>query len=348
VIKADPLVQDLLDCLTGKVKQPRDWRSLVALAATTLTVGSLADSMLAPSANVEVPPDFIDLLVDLRARSHSRNRRMRHQFLELLPALNAIGVEPVAMKGLARLLSEREEQSRIVADLDLLVPAASRGHCIRALQLLGYEMIGGADEGGSPVLARAVDVATIDLHTSIKPLYLKLCYDDAARHCRRLDLADGAALLPSPTFQMLLIVTHDQLNDRDYWRGLIDVRHLVDAHRLAREGVDWALLASFFGNATSKRAFEVHMATARSLMTIDIPEEYCGGAWARFQLLRRKLQTRVPIARPFFTLLTMALDPPRGSSEETVTAPSETRTPLRRLGRRLERYLWLSYPGKLG
>lgn len=346
MIRVDPLVQDLLDCLTGKVKPPRDWRSLVALAATTLTVGSLADALLAPSANVEVPPDFIELLVDLRARSRSRNRRMRHQFLELLPALNAIGVEPIAMKGLARLLSGPEEQSRIVADLDLLVPDASRGRCVRALQLLGYEVIGGAEKGGSPVLARAADVATIDLHTSVKPLYLMLGYDDAAPHCRRVEFAKGAALLPSPTFQMLLIVTHDQLNDHDYWRGLIDVRHLVDTHRLAREGIDWALLASFFGDATSKRAFEVHMVTAQSLLTIDIPDEYCGGAWARFQLLRRQLQTRAPVARPFFTLLTMALDPPRGSSPGT--APSESRTALRRLSRRLERYLWLSYPGKLG
>jgi hypothetical protein len=347
LIRRGQAFRDLVDCLTGEVRPPRDWHSLLSLAAETLTIGSLADAFLATDAHMEVPPAVRDLLEDVRARSRKRNERMTEQFLELLPALNSVGVNPIVMKGLARLLGSPEEQFRILADIDLLIPPASRHACIQALQRLDYEMIVGGEEGVPPVLARARDVGTVDLHTSLKPFYLKLNYQSVAPHCRTANFGSGTALFPKPTSQMVLMVLHDQLNDRDYWRGLIDVRHLIDMRSLVREGVDWPLLASFFDRGTPKRAFEVQMLTARSLLKIDIPKTYCGGVWSRFQVFRRRMQTRLPIIRPIFALITMAFDPPRESADRDDPASADRKGALRRLRRRLEKYLWLSQPGKL-
>jgi len=206
VIGAGGALRDLVDGLTGEVRPPRDWHSLLAMAAETLTIGSLADAFLATDAHMEVPPAVRDLLEDVRARSRRRNERITEQFLELLPALNGVGVEPIVMKGLARLLGCPEEQFRILADIDLLIPPGCRHASIQALQRLGYEMIVGGEEGVPPVLARTRDVGTVDLHTSLKPFYLKLGYESVARDCIKTEFASGAALLPNPTAQMALMV----------------------------------------------------------------------------------------------------------------------------------------------
>jgi hypothetical protein len=347
VIKPDRTFQDLIDCLTGRVKRPSDWHSLLSMAATTLTIGTLADVFLDPESRVAVPSEYRDLLEDVRMRSRERDKRMTEQFLELLPLLNSVRVEPIVMKGLARLLSDPQEQSRILSDIDLLIPPGRRLDCVLAMQRQGYQVMVGGEEDLPPVLGRARDVATIDLHTSLKPFYLGLGYEAVAPYCRRTEFASGTALLPAATCHMLLMVLHDQLNDRDYWRGLIDVRHLVDIHRLAQQGIDWPLLASFFDKGTSKRAFEVQMRTARSFLETDIPQEYCGGAWSRLQVLRRRVQLRMPRMRPLLTVLTVLMDPPRESRDRDHTAPKERKTAVRKLRRRLERYLWFAQPGKL-
>ena len=339
---------DLIACLTGEARSPNDWRRLVALASETLTIGSLADALLAGKAEVDLPEDVRALLADVRKRARKRNRLLIHQFRELLAPLNSIGVQPIVMRGMARLLSSSREHSRLLSDIDLLVPIDRRSDCAAALAGLGYEIAVKSDDPAlSLVFARGRDVGTVDLHTQLKPPYLKLGYSEIARHCRPAELRDGAALLPNPTCQLALSVLHDQLHDRDYWRGLVDVRHLIDLHRLAGEGVDWERLARFFESPTSKRAFKVQMLTARSLLNIPIPDAYCDGAWARLQVLRRRVQARFPGARPILTLLTIALDPPRLSA--AVEAPEFARRNSRfgKLRERLERYIWRPYPGKL-
>jgi hypothetical protein len=107
------------------------------------------------------------------------------------------------------------------------------------------------------------------------------------------------------------------------------------------------VVASFFAKGTPRRAFEVQMRTARSLLRVDIPDRYCGRAWSRLQVLRRRLQIRLPFVRPVFTLATMALDPPRESADRGDPASADRKGMLRRLRRRLDRYLWRSQPGKL-
>lgn len=347
VIKVENTFRDLISSLTGDVKTPQNWRSLVALASTTLTIGSLADAFLARNSP-DVPDDVRDLLIDVRDRAQKRNQHLIGQFAEFLPALNHIGVRPIAMKGLARLLSNRDEHSRLLSDIDILVPAERLHDCTQALTDLRYEIIVGAEHDSfPPVLARNRDVGTVDMHTFLKPFYLKIGYDQIIPHCSPVALSSGETLLPNPTCQLLLLVLHDQLNDRDYWRGLIDVRHLIDMHCLVREGVDWPLLASFFPTGTSKRAFKLQMLTASTFSKINIPEEYRDGGWTKLQMLRRRIQARLPLTRSVFTLLTIALDPPREFGHIGDSAPADGKGILQKLVGRLQRYLWLSYPGKL-
>lgn len=346
MIAADRTLRNLIACLTDEVGRSHDWNRLLSVAATTLTIGNLAAAILGADPPLDIPPPVKHLLEDILSRSRDRNARMQKQLAELLPVLNRVGIEPIVMKGLARLLSDPREESRLLSDHDILIPPDKEPVAIEALKQLGYELVAGGEDGITPVFGRSCDVATIDLHSSLKPYYLGLAYDTIAEHCDRAALADGIFLLPNATCQILLMVVHDQLNDRDYWRGVIDVRHLVDMDRLLAEGIDWPLLGSFFERGTSKRALEVQMRTASSLLKVKIPREYCGGFWPRIQVLRRRAQTRAPLGRFLFTPLTILIDPPRASIEQRPRASRRESKILTRVRRRVERYFWVSQPGK--
>jgi hypothetical protein len=317
---------------------------MIALASETLTIGRLADVVLA-DGSFAPPEDVRQLLVDVRRRAQKRNDLLISQFRELLGPLNEIGIRPIVMKGMARLLSTQVEESRLLSDIDLLVPADRRNECVGVLADLKYKVVFGANDANvPPVLARTQDVGTVDLHTWLKPPDLELGYDDIAPHCREVWFREGIALLPDATAQLVLTILHDQMNDRDYWRGFIDVRHLIDIGCFVRDGVDWRLASSFFERGTRKRAFELQLRTARHFLSIDIPQEYRQGGWASLQLLRRRLQWRFPRTRPLLTLLTIAADPPRPSTSVG------RRQPQRRFDKvkeRLERYIWRMHPGKL-
>ena len=182
IVRERDAFADLINCLTGDAKVPRDWHAVVDLAIRTLTVGTLADRVLGRE-DYSIPEELRELLVDLRDRARRRNEHIIGQFAELLQPLNGIGVTPIAMKGLARLLGSPDEGSRLLSDIDILIPAQRRGDCVEALRRLGYEIIVGAGSELPPVLARTRDVGTVDLHTSLKPYYLNLGYEQIKRHC---------------------------------------------------------------------------------------------------------------------------------------------------------------------
>jgi len=348
IVRERDTFADLINCLTGDAKAPRNWHAVVDLATRTLTVGTLADRVLS-RRDYAMPEELRELLVDLRDRARRRNEHIIRQFAELLPALNGVGVTPIAMKGLARLLSSPDEGSRLLSDIDILVPAQRRIDCVEALRSLGYEIIVGAEnELLPPVLARTRDVGTVDLHTSLKPHYLNLGYDQIKPYCSTNQSLGGEVRVPDATCQLFLNVLHDQLNDKDYWCGQIDVRHLVDMHRLiAEEGVQWSRLESFTKDSTLRRAFKVQMLTAGYFLQSPIPERYRNGLWTRVQLLRRRIQSRLPSTRPIFTAVTMALDPPRESGQLGEAGAREPKGGLQKFGNRARKYFWVSYPGKL-
>jgi len=308
------VLEDLLECLAGSARTPRDWQAVVELAGETLTIGTLSETVLPEPGAFVVPAEIRDLLIAVRDRARERNERLTAQLSEMLPSLNAVGVEPVVMRGMARLISGTHARSRLVSDIDLLIPAPKLHECMQALAALEYEVFKGFEFDLGPFeLCRSRDVGMIDLHTQVPPMYLQLGYERIAKLCKRTPVGPGHALVPSPTCQLMLTIVHDELHDGDYWRGLVDLRHLIDARELVAEGIDWDELAGFFPCGSPVRALQVHLRTVRSLVEVVVPERLCGGSWARLQVLRRKLQTHIESLRPALTLLTIALDPPPSS-----------------------------------
>jgi hypothetical protein len=329
--------------LTGTIPPVKDWTPVLQLASDTLTIGTLASRVLGSDLQAGLPEDVRNFLADVLTRAKERNRRLLAQLGELLPALNAAGVEPIVMRGMATFLQGRDE-GRLMSDIDLCVPASSRDVSVQVMRSAGYEIFQGVH--GPPfavVLGRTQDVGMIDLHTEIQPYNLHVNYERLTPLCRRVQLDGGWVLAPTPTCSLLLYILHDQLHDGDYWRGLIDARHLADIPSLVGEGIDWATLQSFFPPPAARNALAVQLRTAKSLTGIDVPKAYCGGAWASMQLKRRQLQLRFPMLRPALTLLTVALDPPKNWVNS-----SKRKRPLRRkISSKLQRTMGPVSAGKI-
>ncbi|MGZ2412732.1 putative nucleotidyltransferase-like protein [Sphingomonas sp. F9_3S_D5_B_2] len=307
----DPTFALLLRSLTGQAEAPADWQPLLQLASDTLTIGMLASAVLGSEIGANAPEAVTGLLRDVLERTHERNRRLKAQFSQFLPVLNAAGVQPIVMRGMASLIEEQRDRGRLLSDIDLLVPQSRREDCLDGLRSLGYETFQGFH--GPPfsvVLGRGEDVGMVDLHTDMQPYALGIDFDRVRPLCNPVKLKAGEALLPSPTCALLLYILHDQLHDGDYWRGLIDVRHLIETPRLVEAGVDWEQLESYFPAGPARNAMHVHLRTAKRLLGVDIPERYCGGGWARLQVRRRLWQRRSPRLMPVLAALTGLVDPP--------------------------------------
>jgi hypothetical protein len=338
----------LLQGIRGGRCEPGEWAPIVELASETLTIATLADSVLDRDQGRGVPEDVRDLLVDVRDRALQRNARLTDQFFELLPVLNRAGITPIPMRGMARLLSSANEGARLLSDIDLLIPSERRQDVIKALAGLDYQIFDGRqDEPFPAVLARTRDVGMVDVHTILEPFYLKLEYEQIAPLCSLTRLGSGEVLLPSPTCQLMFIILHDQLHDGDYWRGLIDVRHIIDMARLIEGGIDWPTLGSMFHLKSTRNALHVQLRTARALMKVDVPPEYCGGLWSALQVARRRMQARIPVMRPLFTLLTVAADRPERSGSILPRRGLVHERGWEKLRRRLSHYLRPSTTGKL-
>ncbi|PST27304.1 hypothetical protein C7U60_03275 [Mesorhizobium plurifarium] len=307
----------LAACLKGSPPADVHWDHVIALANESLTVSSLA--FAARNYAADMPDDVREYLALIYDRNSERNRRLLAQLTEAVYCLNRIDVEPVLMKGAALLVAQRpgEIGARMLTDIDILVRPADMASSIEALQGIGYEIRLAAGSGSWPgnprfhlpaVLERPTDAGSIDLQCRPKGPAFFSDIEWLYEHSRRIALDGGDVHVPSPFAQIVFLILHDQFQDGDYWRGLIDLRHLLDLSKLAAsDGVNWEQLMSLFAGGYERHAVETQILTAATLFGMAGAPGLSAGTLPRLQLQRRRVQLgRDYLFLPFtvFTLLT--------------------------------------------
>ena len=308
-----PTVQ-LMACLEGSPPKNIDWPGVIAIANRTLTTGTLAQRRQVDESTA-LPQDVEVFLAAIQERALERDRRMRDQLAEAVTCLNRADIMPMLIKGAAMLaMPDIDARGRILSDLDIMVPPPALARAGEALGTIGYvRQTRSSDPTVAHIFARPQDAGTIDLHYRLKTPRPRFEFDRLASLCVPVGVGSGEALLPSPTAQTLILILHDQLKDRDYWRGLVDLRHVLDIAALARaaNGINWDLLASWFPERQPRTALLTQLVTIEALLGIGVPPRLIKGWWPRMQHRRRMVQMDWPVLAPIFTLLTLALDPPR-------------------------------------
>src|SRR5262245_2711813 len=126
-------------CLQGQVPPQADWMAMLDLANRSLATAQLCAALMASGNAHLIPDDVRVFLVEVQSRNRERNRRLIGQLRDALRALNAVGIEPVLLKGIALWASMPESAfDRILADLDLLVRSEDVDRAIGALKDAGF------------------------------------------------------------------------------------------------------------------------------------------------------------------------------------------------------------------
>lgn len=334
-----PALEALLACLVGDPPPDTDWERVIAAANRALVTGTMAERLRQRGAWDALPAEVRAFLSAILERARQRNARLDAQLAEALSALNQVGIVPLLIKGAAIRFTPGAGAGagRLLSDLDLMIPAEAMPRAVGCLRALGYRFyVEDPAEHRLAVLFREEDVGMLDLHSCMKAPRPLVDAEAIARDAAPFAIEGGRALLPSPTSQALMLVVHDQLQDRDYWRGLVDLRHLLDLDGLARtpEGMDWPALAAWFPPGYPSRALQTALLTAHRLIGTPVPAPLVSGWRPRLQLARRRLQARRPGLRLPLTLLALALDPPPLDiwARERIQYRSGTRPRRRDLG----------------
>ncbi|MDK1375183.1 MULTISPECIES: nucleotidyltransferase family protein [unclassified Sinorhizobium] len=308
----------LASCLDGRLPSDVDWDAVIGLANKSMTISSLAAAMGRYARPEDIPGEVRAYLAEIYRRNAQRNARLNSQLKEAVSCLNGIGIEPVAMKGAAILLAQRQSEigARMLTDLDIFVRPADMPRAIGALQGIGYvirEDAGAGSWPGNPkfrlpvVLARPQDAGSIDLQCRPKGPAAFSDIEWVYRNGSRMTLDGAHVYVPSPFAQIVYLMLHDQFQDGDYWRGLVDVRHLLDIANIARstEEMRWEALRSLFAQGYERHAIDTQILTASILFNISSDLTEPCGTLPKLQLARRKIQLERGYLRGPFTLLTL-------------------------------------------
>lgn len=314
------VLSDLCQCLKGHVPPAIDWEAVLGLANRTLVTPALAAAL---ASEAEIPPEVASLLQVIAERTAIRNRLMHAQLAEAVAACNAAGIEPILLKG-AALLARRGPDcaDRLLTDLDLMVREEEGTRAIAALERIGYGRFSSTHDDGQGVnLGRERDAGGLDLHYRLKRAGRGRDAAWLASSCRPFAIGAARAAMPSPAALAALFVLHDQLQEGDYWRGRIDLRHLVDLAKIARDegGIDGAALAALFPQARARRALAVQLDTLAEWLGVRIAGDRRGWRVA-FQAWRRRAQLRRPGTETAFTFASWLIDPPFGLFEHSGAA----------------------------
>ncbi|OAN57758.1 nucleotidyltransferase family protein [Sphingobium sp. TCM1] len=306
-------LRSLLSCLKGELPAGEDWVGIIGLANRSLCTPMLASRLKAAGRFSSLPIDVQQFLQLIQTRNEERNRRLLLQLDEAVALWNGVGVRPVLLKGTAWLadVAAGGRADRLITDLDMMVPADRFHEAIAQLVGAGYRPDTPIVRPEIPVvLMRPEDSGTIDLHTEYGGAsILRLAHDDLAIDGTPCHLPRGVACLPSPVAGMAILLLHDQLKGRDYLRGRVDLRHLLDMQGLAAGfgATDWARLDGLFAAGYARAAARTQLLTAREMLDLPVPDGLIG-VRARLQYWRRMVQICWPASALPLTILSL-LDP---------------------------------------
>jgi hypothetical protein len=283
-----------------------DWDQFAAKAAASMILPALQTSQSAGDGNV--PAKISGLIAAAHDLNTARNRIALAQVQEFTAALNSVGIEPVALKGLANLLTGIYPSlgARYLADLDLLVVPDQVSAAVSVFESLGYA----AQPSHSvefhightyPPLTRPLGVE-VDLHrtTGLGICSSFLPASEVFRYASAYDL-DGATIrIPSAQHLVMHHIMHSQMHDVYRERVAPSLRTLYDFFLLNnhfRTALDWVPIERHFRQNGQYATFALYLLEAESSMGVKPPLPLTLTPAIRLRRWRRELLQKWPQLR---------------------------------------------------
>lgn len=198
--------------------------------------------------------DALEGFAVAHALNTDRNKEILLQLERVTTALNAIGVEPIILKGGGHLATGLwpSPGSRLVADIDLMVEPDKMEHAFSVLEELAG--LGPQDRGDPEWTAQAKHMppvhaaggpAPVEIHHSVFDEASKRVAPSEDIQTRSVQISFGTARarVPSPTDRVLHAMLHGPAGSGTYLAPRLHMRDLLDVNFLAgKHGseIDWA------------------------------------------------------------------------------------------------------------
>src|SRR5262245_14984638 len=120
----------------------RDWHPFVRLANRHKITPTLWLLLCQKGCERVLPGDLQRYLAEIFQRNGRRNALLRQQACEAIAALNRDGIQPIILKGGLHLFDPRfDSATRMMADLDFLVPRQGFDTAVSTLRRIGYSIL---------------------------------------------------------------------------------------------------------------------------------------------------------------------------------------------------------------
>jgi hypothetical protein len=257
------------------------WELLIEASSYHFVTPALAWCLLhEPTAPpLEVRHYFEEIL----ALNAKRNENLLTGLAHIVRALNAIDIEPVLLKGAARLIDGTypAPKLRFLGDLDVLIPASRSAAAAAALNSIGFQLHPyDADLPAShhhlPTLYDPKTGVGVELHTAVlRSDYASLLPTDWFNaSSQRYPFRDLTIRLPDATRSVGHIIAHDRLSHGRHWQRRIELRQLLDLALIrarSERAIDWSELDDRFCRMGFGPVLATYMEFGRRLFGQPVP-----------------------------------------------------------------------------
>jgi Uncharacterised nucleotidyltransferase len=275
-------------------RRNREWKLLIDMSKSHFATPSLAGCLHDEPGIPREIREYSDAVLALNGR---RNVILLEALSRIVAVLNAIDIEPVLMKGCARLVEGDypRPNMRFLRDLDILVPTNRATDAYAALVANGfYEKPGEAyapDHHHLHMLIENNTGAGVEIHREVSPGFCPqvLLTSWFCERSRPFRLHDNLHVrLPDQTRTAGHNVVHDQFHHYGYQNCTIELRQLLDLALIRKRheaAIDWAELDHLFCRMGLGEVLATYLQFCEELLGQKAPRLRCrprGGAIKRF------------------------------------------------------------------
>lgn len=285
-----------------------NWEALVDVAFSEFVLAAVDTTLRRLSPVRDIPAEVSNLFQTVAFLNADRNSDILSEVKRFTAELNAAGIEPVALKGLAHLLIGLypDHAFRFLLDVDLLVPDSDLVRTAEILQDLGYR-----SQRPHPIeLAVAHCYAPlfregsvlIDLHRTMGRQVCKtlLPAEEVLRDSVPIEFEGVRLRIPSPQHLMIHHLIHTQLHDsyRDrLWPPLRSMYDLVLLQDRFEDQIDWASIHARLSSENQDGALLMYLLRAEAVLGFKPPLTAAPSLLTRLRWARRNALWAAPALR---------------------------------------------------
>lgn len=289
----------LLELRGRWVRAPEVWRDAIRVAGRYFLVPALWAALERKGWTDLLPEDARHFLCEAHRLNRARNERLRAQALELAQELGRAGIQPIMLKGGAYLFEGYPEAfaTRMMKDLDVLVPTEAFRDAVETTRRLGYEVIREQQQWAHDyhTLGRSGGEASLEMHRDIVEHRELLPVPEAVRGAVPLEESASPVYALSPTHRVLHNVFHTQIQDRALQLGIRHLRGYFDLWLLRQRhgtAIDWGFVSQRLDRFGYERALRTQLYLANRLLGYPLPAGFEPTLRDRLHYRRCAMQAR--------------------------------------------------------